>query len=392
MANRYDAADLATDAQRLEALATSARSTMLNHTTEKATRLGADGERLGRQARAADSQRVEADQMAATLSTEAAGYDAKAAGLDQRAAAAAARGDYAGTQEATELREEAAKAREGGTVARNKSDIASADAKRLAAEAAELRAQEQAIDAELADLGGRMPATEIAVDHLEWHAEKARAMADAVKQADDLSAQAVSATGRGDHAAATELSRRAASLRDDADVLAFVRERPPFPDDYAALQVIGVTVTAADLSVPLPELIDPNSPMNPLADASGASGDDVSVAAAAEMSNDTPSADSPFGDSAVAASADESSVASASVDDADAQAVTSVAESSFDTSSFETSSFETPSFEMPTFEDPVVADAFSDGFDSPSLGTPDDAFDAASFETDTAFGGSDALG
>jgi hypothetical protein len=347
MANRYDAADLATDAQRLEALATSARSTMLNHTTEKATRLGADGERLGRQARAADSQRVEADRMAATLSTEAAGYDAKAASLDQRAAAAAARGDYAGTQEATELREEAAKAREGGTVARNKSDIASEDAKRLAAEAAELRAQEQAIDAELADLGGRMPATEIAVDHLEWHAEKARAMADAVKQADDLSAQAVSATGRGDHAAAAELSRRAASLRDDADVLAFVRERPPFPDDYAALQVIGVTVTAADLSVPLPELIDPNSPMNPLADASAGSGDDVSVAAA---------------------------------------------ESSFDTSSFETPSFETPSFEMPTFEDPVVADAFSDGFDTPSLGTPDDAFDAASFETDSGFGGSDALG
>ena len=52
-----------------------------------------------------------------------------------------------------------------------------------------MRTREQAIDAELADVGGRLPATELAVDNLEWHAEKARAMADTVRQADDLQAQ-----------------------------------------------------------------------------------------------------------------------------------------------------------------------------------------------------------
>src|SRR5262245_26163767 len=203
MANKYDAAALARNAQRLETLAKTARSNMLSRTTEKATRLGADGERLNRQARAAESQRDEAEQLINTHLAEAASFDARAASLQQQAAAAAARGDYAGAQEGTELGEEAAKAREGATVARNKASIAGDDAKRLGDEAAGLRAQEQAIDAELADMGGRLPVTELAVDQLEWHAEKARAMADTVRRADDLQAQAAAATTRGDLTAAT---------------------------------------------------------------------------------------------------------------------------------------------------------------------------------------------
>src|SRR5829696_7687990 len=216
MANQYDAAVLAADAQRLEALAKTARSNMLSRTTDRATRLGADGERLDRQARAAESQRADAEQVARAHPVEAATYDAKAQALEQRAAAAAARGDHAGAQEAAELGEEAAKARQGAVVTRNKSQIAADDAKRLTDEAAQLRVQEQAIDVELADMGARLPATELAVDHLEWHAEQARAMADTVRQADDLQAQAGAATTRGDHAAAAELARRAALRRDDA--------------------------------------------------------------------------------------------------------------------------------------------------------------------------------
>jgi hypothetical protein len=268
MANKYDAAALAANADRLEALAKTARSTMLSGTTEKATRLGSEGERLARQARATEAQRADADKLSADLLSEAAQFDARAQALRQRAAAAAARGDYAGQQEATELGEEAAKAREGANVARAKSQVAAGDGKRLAEEAAALREHEQAIDAELADLGGRMPATELAVDHLEWHAEKARAMADAVRQADEMQVQASAAAGRGDHVAADALTIRASTLRDDADVLAFVRDHPPFPADLRPLAVIGVTVTDGDLSVPLPELIDPNSTFNPLADAS----------------------------------------------------------------------------------------------------------------------------
>ena len=55
MANKYNAAELAANAQHLEGLAKAARSNMLSRTTEKATRLGAEGERLGREARAAEA-------------------------------------------------------------------------------------------------------------------------------------------------------------------------------------------------------------------------------------------------------------------------------------------------------------------------------------------------
>jgi hypothetical protein len=196
MANKYDGAALAANADRLEALAKTARSTMLRETTEKATRLGSEGERLARQARAAETQQVDADKLSAGL-----------------------------------LAEEAAKAREGANVARAKSQVAAEDAKRLADEATALRKQEQAVDAELADLGGRMPVTELAVDHLEWHAEKARAMADAVRQADDLQAQAVVAAGRGDHVAADALTIRASTLRETTPTCspscATTRRSPP---------------------------------------------------------------------------------------------------------------------------------------------------------------------
>jgi hypothetical protein len=344
MANKFDAAALATNAQHLETLARTARSNMLSRTTDKATRLGADGERLNRQARAAESQRAEADQLVTTHLAEAASFDARAASLQQQAAAAAARGDYAGSQEATELGEEAAKAREGAAVARNKSQIAADDATRLANEAAELRAQEKAIDAELADMGARLPVTELAVDHLEWHAEKARAMADTVKQADDLHAQAAAAAARGDHAAAAELGRRAGSLRDDADVLAFVRERPPFPIDHGALQSIGVTVSPDDLAVPLPELIDPNSPMNPLADASGSGvGDETSFAATSAESG----------------------------------------EPQFDGAWPDDSSFDIPQIEAPSFDEPIVADTGFNSFDDAALAEP--AVDPAALDTDAGF-------
>jgi hypothetical protein len=345
MANKFDAAVLATNAEHLEAMAKSARSKMLSRTTEKATRLGADGERLDRQARAAESQSAEAEQLAATHLAEAARFDTKAGSLQQQAAAAAARGDYAGAQEATELGEEAAKAREGAAVARNKSKIAGDDAARLADEAAELRAQEHAIDAELADMGASLPVTELAVDHLEWHAEKARAMADTVRQADDLQAHAVAASARGDHAAAAELGRRASSLRDDADVLAFVRERPPFPIDHRALETIGVTVTPDDLAVPMPELIDPNSPMNPLADAS----------------------DPGLGDEAIAGNAGSTEV------DSSIGAIAWADDSSFDVAQVE----------APSFDEPMGAEAFVSGFDDRSLGEP--PVDHATIDADTGF-------
>ena len=106
------------------------------------------------------------------------------------------------------------------------------------------------------------------MDNLEWHAEKARAMADTVRQADDLQAQSRAATARGDHTAAAQLGQRATRPRDDADVLAAVRGHPPFPLDHGALRDTGVELTPSDLSVPLPELIDPYALMtDPLADA-----------------------------------------------------------------------------------------------------------------------------
>jgi hypothetical protein len=439
MANRYNAAGLATNAQHLESLAKSARANMLSRTTEKATRLGAEGERLARQARAADAQRAEADNLASTHVADAAKFDARAQSLEQQAATAAARGDYASTQQATELREDAAKAREGAAVARGKAEVASDDAKRLASEAAELRVREQAIDAELADLGAVMPVTEMAVDHLEWHAEKARAMADTVKQADDLQAQAAAATARGDHTAAAELSRRAATLRDDADVLAFVRDHPPFPVDHAALQAIGVTVTASDLSAPMPELIDPSSPMNPLADASATSSSDETVAA---VSGEPGSEDSSatgsdavlpdtLGESSVAqaTAADDGSAAELTSPDLQGSelatvgaslsapsdtsfADTSSSDASFaDTSGFATESFEAGSFEagsldtgsldtgsldnqafeMPTFDAPAIADAGFDTFGETSFSAPDDPGDQSPVDSDGGFGDPGAL-
>ena len=96
MANKYNAAELAANAQHLEGLARTARSNMLSRTTEKATRLGAEGERLSRQAKAADTQRAEADKTANEHSRQAARYDAKpllgAAGGRGRGAPRPARG------------------------------------------------------------------------------------------------------------------------------------------------------------------------------------------------------------------------------------------------------------------------------------------------------------
>jgi hypothetical protein len=62
-------------------------------------------------------------------------------------------------------------------------------------------------------------------------------------------------------------------------VLAFVRDHPPFPADLRPLAAIGVTVDEGDLSVPLPELIDPTSTFNPLADASTVATGDEAIAA-----------------------------------------------------------------------------------------------------------------
>ena len=303
MANQYNAATLAANAQRLEGLAKAARSTMLSRTTEKATRLGSEGEKLRRQAKAAEDQRAAAERVAEAQVHEAAAYDAEANRLEVRATAAAARHDPRGAQEATELREEAAKQREGAAVARAKSQLSTKDADRLGEEAAQLRSREQAIDAEIAELGVRLPVTEQAIDRLEWHAEKARDMATTVRRADEAQTQAAAATARGDHAAAAQLNQRAAGLRDDADVLAAVRSHPPFPVDHAVLKDLGVEVSPADLSVPLPELMDPNPLMiDPLADSTSGSADrvaatDVNAADAAELSfasvgsNESPLAD-----------------------------------------------------------------------------------------------------
>lgn len=383
MANKYNATVLAANAQQLEALAKSARSNMLSRTTEKATRLGAEGERLARQAKATEAQRTDADALAKSHLTEAAQYDAKANSLDQQAASADARHDAVGATQAQELREDAAKQRQGAEVARARSRIAAEDATRLADEAADMRGREKAIDAELADMGGRLPATELAVDNLEWHAEKARVMSDTVRQADELQAQAVSATARGDSVASVELSRRAASLRDDADVLAVVRTSPPFPIDQAALSAIGVELAPGALAVPMPELIDPSALMNPLADASSIGADGIadaathlaadeplgsdlstfasSVAALPDGSADAQSEDESSEDVAVA---DHSATDTSSVDP-------SFADPSFADTSFANAASEPPSFDLPVFDSMVAESAFGE----PSIAAPDTALE-----------------
>ena len=108
-------------------------------------------------------------------------------------------------------------------------------------------------------MGNRLAVTELAVDNLEWHAERARAMADTARQADDLQAHAAAAASRGDRVVAAEHAARAAMLRNEVDALALVREHPPYPLDHAALRDIGVDVAPGDLAAPLPELMDPNA-------------------------------------------------------------------------------------------------------------------------------------
>jgi hypothetical protein len=386
MANKYNAAELAASAHHLEGLARTARANMLSRTTEKATRLGAEGERLSRQANAADTQRAEADKTANEHVAAAARYDAKANALEQQAAAAEARHDPRGAGEARELREDAAKQREGAEVARARAQIATDDAKRLGDEAAALRTREQAIDAELADVGGRLPATELAVDNLEWHAEKARAMADTVRQADDLQAQSRAATARGDHAAAAQLGQRATSLRDDADVLAAVRGHPPFPLDHAALLDVGVDLTPSDLSVPLPELIDPYALMTePLADAS-TTGTAGNVAAAATEAGETPVIETATADSLLAdASLADTSFADTSFADA-SFADASVTESSLGVpspaESFGDAPVESPSFEAPLFAEASTADS---SFADSSFAGPDAPLEPP-LEPDAGFG------
>ena len=343
MANQYNAATLAANAQHLEGLAKTARSTMLSRTTEKATRLGSEGEKLRRQAKAAEDQRAAAENVAEAQVHEAAAYDAEANRLELRATAAANRHDPRGAREATELREEAAKQREGAEVARAKSRLSTKDAERLGEEAAQLRSREQAIDAEIADLGTRLPVTEQAIDRLEWHAEKARDMATTVRRADEAQTQAAAATARGDHAAAAQLNQRAAGLRDDADVLAAVRGHPPFPVDHAVLKDLGVEVSPADLSVPLPELMDPNPLMtDPLADAS-TSGSAERVAA-----TDVTDADA-------ATNADAAELSFDSVGSTE-PLTDSSADSSFDDPVVESPAFNSPEFEAPLFAESAATD------------------------------------
>ena len=383
MANKYDATALAANAQQLEALARSARANMLSRTTEKATRLGADGERLARQAKATEAQRADADALAKSLLAEAAKYEAKANTFEQQAAAADARHDPAGSHEATELREEAAKQRQGAEVARSRSRIAAEDAKRLADEASDMRIREQAIDAELADMGGRLPMAELAVDNLEWHAERARTMADTVRQADDLQQQATVATARGDSAAAATLTQRAAILRDDADVLAFVRARPPFVLDERALAEVGVTLAPGTLDVPMPELIDPNSPMNPLAATSPTDdGEAVALAPADLTTDEMIGFDMSGGDSHVVVpdeSSDSQTEAAASGD-------TSTGDSSFGDPSFGDTAFDQPAFDPPVFDEPMADTALTQSdFGDLAESTHEAGFDDSVFDRDAGF-------
>jgi hypothetical protein len=372
MANKYDAAALAANADKLEALAATARSNMLQRTTDKATRLGAEGERIAREAKAAETQRVEAEALVKSHLADAATYDARAASLEQQAAATT------DAHDATELREDAAKQRQGAEVARARSQIASDDAQRLANEAAGLRTREQAIDAELADMGGRLQASEMAVDNLEWHAERARTMADTVGRADDLQRQANEATSRGDTAAASTLSQRAASLRDDADAMAFVRGQPPFVLDQRALADLGVELEPGTLDVPMPELIDPTSPFGPLAstgpgavDDAALAGDAVAVAATDDvlgLSDAEPvlAATSEPGDTASDAAADV---------DADGSGFGEELEGTFDA----------PTFDTPTFEpDPLGGGEMVASADFGDTGSLDDEPIESAF-----FGGGD---
>jgi hypothetical protein len=407
MANKYDATVLAANAQQLETLATSARANMLSRTTEKATRLGAEGERLARQAKAADSQRADADALAKSHLAEAERYDAKANSLEQQAAAAESRRDPAGAHDATELREEAAKQRQGAEVARSRSTIASEDAKRLADEAAEMRVREQAVDAELADMGGRLLGAEMAVDNLEWHAEKARAMAATVRQADDLQAQAAAAAARGDNAAATALGQRAAILRDDADVLGFVRAHPPFALDQRTLSDLGVDLAPGALDVPMPELLDPNSPMNPLA-ANTTSGTESDAIAAADLTADEtlgvtlPDADSAAAmlDDPIDAQPDVASSDSVASDASSFSGSTSPdttfvdmafvdsasVDAPFPDTTFADGSFTDSPVAPPSFDFPSVGTVFaSSDFADPDVPGPDSAFDPSVVDSDAGF-------
>jgi multidrug efflux pump subunit AcrA (membrane-fusion protein) len=246
-----------------------------------------------------------------------------------------------------------------------------------------MRIREQAIDAELADMGGRLPIAELAVDNLEWHADRARTMADAVRQADDLQQQAAAAIARGDTAAAATLTQRAAILRDDADVLAFVRARPPFVLDERALAEVGVTLEPGTLDVPMPELIDPNSPMNPLAATSSTGeGDAVAVAPTDLTTDEMLGFDMSGGDSQVVVPEESSD---AQTEDAVSDD-TSLGDSSFGDPSFGDAAFDQPAFDAPVFDEPMVDTALAQtDFGEPSEPTHDAGFDNAPFDGDAGF-------
>jgi hypothetical protein len=356
MADKFDPAAHAENAQQLQEQATKARAGLQNHIVERNARLGLERDQAARAQYGAEQQRAAAELQAKRELGVAEKADKAAAEFERQAAK-----ETRGRGYSEDLREQAAEQRALAEAARRRAHAADQEADRLEMEGWEQKKVVERLEAELKSTD-HVKTLENEVDNLEWHASNARDMADSAQKAQELQKQVDEATARGDTVLAAKLKEDLDLRRQIVETIGSVRTQTPI--DAKLLGELGVTLPPTVIEVPgfpAPAAAQPTS-----MEESGQGQDATAqLADARAVPTDDVLGDATFDDgTAVAAAADDTAI-ELSTDD-----VAPIATDSGDVAATDTfatadelvpaTTFEAPSFEEPSFDQPAS------GFDSPA--------------------------